>query len=183
MTSQARAIPRQQSAAAACRNQVHADFAEAFPATPVPPEPILPAVQEAETAPAAANQPNQPPHCMIVQGDDLPFPLVMAAPPAIATVAPTAAPAIAPAEEQPQRAPRRELSLAEKYHNPLCNFMSFRDGIACDCNHEFTREQHEPLTALDFYRWCKHHVYGNADADEGVSPPLHYRVNSVLAWK
>ena len=120
---------------------------------------------------------------MIVQGDDLPFPLVMAAPPAIATVAPTAAPAIAPAEEQPQRAPRRELSLAEKYHNPLCNFMSFRDGIACDCNHEFTREQHEPLTALDFYRWCKHHVYGNADADEGVSPPLHYRVNSVLAWK
>ena len=61
--------------------------------------------------------------------------------------------------------------------------MSFRDGIAYDYNHEFTREQLEPITALHFYRWCKHRIYGNADADKGVSPPLHYRMNSVLAWK
>ena len=133
MTFQARAIHHQQSAAAARRNQVHADFVEAFP-------PIPPTVQENETAPAAGNQPNQPPHRVIVQQDDLRFPLVMAAPPVIAT----AAPAITPAEEQPQRAPHHKPSLAEKYHAPLRNFMSFRDGVAYDRNHEFTRENLSP---------------------------------------
>ena len=107
-----------------------------------------------------------PPH-VIVHRDALLSPLIVAAPPA--TIATTT---VAPAEEQPQRSPRHERSLAEKYHAPLCNFISFRDGIAYDRNHQFTREQLEPLTALDFYRWSKHQVYGDADADEGVSPPV-----------
>lgn len=93
MTSQARAITHRQRAAAARRNQVHADFAEAFPAALVPPEPIPPRLQEAATAPAAANQP------VIFHGDAFPFPLVAAAPPAIAAAA--LATAVAPAEEQP----------------------------------------------------------------------------------
>jgi hypothetical protein len=69
----------------------------------VPPEPIPPRLQEAATAPAAANQPSQPPHRVIFHGDAFPFPLVAAAPPAIAAAA--LATAVAPAEEQPRRAP------------------------------------------------------------------------------
>jgi hypothetical protein len=61
MTSHTRALTRRQRAAAACHHQVHADFAEAFPATSVPLEPIPPAVQDAKTTSAAANLPNQPP--------------------------------------------------------------------------------------------------------------------------
>jgi hypothetical protein len=61
------------------------------------------------------------------------------------------------------------MSLSEKYHALLQNFMSFRDGTNYDCLHEFTREEVGPITAVDFHRWCKFCVYGDADANEGVS--------------
>ena len=61
--------------------------------------------------------------------------------------------------------------------------MSFRDGIHYGREHNFTREELEPISAIEFYKWCKYHEYGDTDADEGISPPLHFRVKSVLAWK
>ena len=73
--------------------------------------------------------------------------MIAAVPPAAVTTAPAA-----PVDNQPRRAPRREQSLAQKYHAPLRSFMSFRDGITYSREHDFTREQLEPITANEFYR-------------------------------
>lgn len=86
-------------------------------------------------------------------------------------------------DDQPRRAPHHEQSLAERYHAPLHNFMSSQDGITYSRDHNFTRDQLEPITANEFYRWCKFQAYGNDDANKGIMPPVHYRVNAVLAWK
>ena len=85
------------------------------------------------------------------------------------------------ATTQPRRQPRRILSLAEKYHAPLRHLMSWRDGVTYEKNHQFSSDQLENVTAQDIYRWAKFRVYGDPDADEGVSPPIHYRVNLSLA--
>ena len=61
--------------------------------------------------------------------------------------------------------------------------MSWRDGTTYGRDHVFTREELEPITNIQIYRWSKFRVYGDADVDENMSPPIHYRVNSVLAWK
>lgn len=84
---------------------------------------------------------------------------------------------------QPHRQPRRILSLAEKYHAPLRHLISWRDGLTYDKNHQFSFDELKNITAEDIYRWAKFRVYGDPDADEGVCPPIHYRVNSVLGWK
>ena len=61
--------------------------------------------------------------------------------------------------------------------------MSWRDGTTYGRDHDFTRQELEPINNIEIYRWAKFRVYGDADADENMSPPIHYRANSVLAWK
>ena len=73
-----------------------------------------PAVQQAITVLAPANN---PPLCAIFHGDPLPFPVIAAVLSAI--VPPPVAADTAPAEEQSERAPCRERTLAEKLVHPL----------------------------------------------------------------
>jgi hypothetical protein len=71
----------------------------------------------------------------------------------------------------------------EECHAPLRPFMSWRYGRSYGCDHDFTKEESEFLTSSDFYRLCKFHIFGEPDANEGVSPPLHYCLNTMLAFK
>ena len=81
------------------------------------------------------------------------------------------------------RGPRRELTLHDRYHPSLSEFMRWHDGINYPRDHHFTREQLLQITGDDFYRWCKSRIYGDPDANETVVPPNKCRLHSVLAWK
>lgn len=81
------------------------------------------------------------------------------------------------------RPPRTEQSAREKYEVCLRNLMDWKYHRIHMRGHEFTHEQLISLTDLDIYRWMKHRVYGDADADETTTPPIHYRHYSVLFWK
>ena len=84
---------------------------------------------------------------------------------------------------RPQRAPRRQLTLREQYYPALINLMRWKDGRAYASDHQFTRDELLEIHADHVYRHFKDRVYGNPDADEGSTPPLHFRLHSVLAWK
>ena len=49
--------------------------------------------------------------------------------------------------------------------------------------HVLSHQQLLEISAEEIYHWVKFRVYGDPDADEGVCPPIHYCVNSVLGWK
>ena len=92
-----------------------------------------------------------------------------------------------PCQQQPNqqvmREPRRELTLHDRYHPSLREFMRWHDGVDYPRDCHFTREQLLQITGDDFYRWCKSRIYGDPDVNETVVPPIHYRLHSVLAWK
>jgi len=50
-------------------------------------------------------------------------------------------------------------------------------------DHQFTRDALLAIHADHKYHHFKDRVYGDPDADEGSTPPLHFRLHSVLAWK
>ena len=76
--------------------------------------------------------------------------------------------------------PRREVQLKEQYKRDLISFMSFRDGIEYDRNHEFTMEALGNITPVEIVRWMCLKVYGNPDPGidenptEGRSASLQY---------
>ena len=111
-------------------------------------------------------------------------------PPADTPLPPSpAAPSDAPAPPPPPPIrnlrcdPHREQSLAEHYHSPLRHFMSWKDGSTYGRDHVFIRQELEPINNIEIYCWAKFRVYGDADADKNMTPPIHYRAHSVLAWK
>jgi hypothetical protein len=61
--------------------------------------------------------------------------------------------------------------------------MSWKDWTTYGCDHVFTRQELEPINNIEIYRWAKFCVHGDVDADENMTPPIHYRANSVLTWK
>jgi hypothetical protein len=61
--------------------------------------------------------------------------------------------------------------------------MGWIEGVPFPRQQTFSRVQLESITADQVYRWAKLRVYGDPDADEGITQPIHYRVNSVLGWK
>jgi hypothetical protein len=75
------------------------------------------------------------------------------------------------------------MTLAESYSPALRNFMTYRNARNYPSGHCFSREELEPITADELYRWTKHRVYGNEAVDEGTVPPVHYRASTVLSWK
>jgi hypothetical protein len=63
-------------------------------------------------------------------------------------VPPSQVPLPAPPADAPPPQPRREQSLAERYHSPLRHFMSWKDGTTYGHDHVFTREELEPITNI-----------------------------------
>ena len=89
-----------------------------------------------------------------------------------------------PNANQPRRQARRAQTLSEQYFPPLREFMSWRNRRDYPRRgYTFTREQLEPITADEYYRWNKFKIYDDPDADETILPPVNYRVNTVMGWK
>jgi hypothetical protein len=61
--------------------------------------------------------------------------------------------------------------------------MRWKDGRVYASDYEFSREELLTIHADHVYRHFKDRVYGDPDADECSTPPLHFRLHSVLAWK
>ena len=61
--------------------------------------------------------------------------------------------------------------------------MHWKDGRAYASDHQCTRDKLLAIHADHIYCLFKDRVYGNPDADECSTPPLHFRLHSVLAWK
>ena len=86
-------------------------------------------------------------------------------------------------EGQPRRAPRCQPSNREKYLPTLNDLMSWRYHVPYLRDYELTQDDLQRITDNEIVRWAKHRIYGDADADDAIDPPLHYRHNSVLNWK
>jgi len=96
---------------------------------------------------------------------------------------PTTPAAIQAGQRQPRHAPRRVCTNCEKYLPALLHFMSWKDHVTYPRGHEFSQQDIQGITADEIVCWAKWHVYGSAEANDGVEPPVFYRHNYALNWK
>ena len=75
------------------------------------------------------------------------------------------------------------VTLAESDSPYLCPFVVQNNLQNNPSSHCFSREELEPITADELYRWTKHQVYSNETVDEGTVPLVHYRACTILSWK
>ena len=140
-------------------------------------------------AEAAAAPPNPPVAVPCLEGFHAP-PALVAAAPSPKNEYPSAPPAQQPAISAPprprgcpRRAPGCQLTLRQQYFPALLTLMCWKDGRIYAPDHEFSREELLTIHADHVYRHFKDRVYGDPDADECSTPPLHFRLHSVLAWE
>ena len=56
-------------------------------------------------------------------------------------------------------------------------------GRAFSADHEWTKRELKAVTPEKIMRFLKVRIYGNADADPDVDPPVFHRRNCILYWK
>lgn len=86
-------------------------------------------------------------------------------------------------QQRRARLPRKVRTAKDNYEPSLREFMNWKLHRVHMQNHIFTRDKLLAITDKEIYRWMKHRVYGDEEADEASSPPLYYRHSSVLFWK
>ena len=92
--------------------------------------------------------------------------------------------------------PRHELTLDEQYHPYLVQFMTFRDSVEYERNHQFSQAHLGTIQPEQVVRWMKNKVYGTPEPGpddnptEGRSSSLvfakkalsFYMPNKLMSW-